>query len=94
MVGMLRLPAWTEPPEQCGANIAAALLEYIPADTPAKRQAASLLAHEFQISDSALSIAIQEISKGYRRQKTSRRSPMDGFTGKPQQYHAEAGIII
>ena len=48
---------------------------------------------EFAV-DFTLTIAVQEISKGYQRQKTNRRNPMDGFARKPQQYHAEAGIII
>ena len=63
------------PLEQCGAAIAAALLEYVPADTPVKRQATSLLAHEFPISDSALSSARQRLLE-YRREK--RMAPCSG----------------
>ena len=39
-------------------------------------------------------IAIQEINKGYPRQKTNQRSRKDESARKPEQYHAEAGVII
>ena len=39
-------------------------------------------------------IAIQEINKGYPRQKTNQHSRMDGSARKPEQYHAGAGVII
>ena len=39
------------------------------------------------------SIAIQEISKEYQRQKTNLCSPMDESARKPQQYLAEVGIM-
>lgn len=39
-------------------------------------------------------IAIQEINKGYPRQKTNQHSRMDESARKPEQYHAEAGVII
>ena len=45
------------------------------------------------VVDSAI-IAIQEISKGYQRQKTSPGSPTDGSARKPRQYHVEAGVMI
>jgi hypothetical protein len=41
-----------------------------------------------------LSIAIQEIIKEYQRQKTNQRSRKGGSARKPQQYHAEAEVII
>ena len=40
------------------------------------------------------SIAIQEIIKEYQRQKTNQRSRKGGSARKPQQYHAEAEVII
>ena len=39
-------------------------------------------------------IAIQEIIKEYQRQKTNQRSRKGGSARKPQQYHAEAEVII
>ena len=39
-------------------------------------------------------IAIQEINKGYQRQKTNQHSRKDESARKPEQYHAEAGVII
>ena len=44
--------------------------------------------------DKLLSIAIQEIIKEYQRQKTNQRSRKGGSARKPQQYHAEAEVII
>lgn len=41
-------------------------------------------------SASGVIIAIQEISKEYQQQKTSRRSVMDGSTKKPPQFLGEA----
>ena len=41
-----------------------------------------------------VSIAIQEIIKEYQRQKTNQRSRKGGSARKPQQYHAEAEVII
>ena len=41
-----------------------------------------------------LTIAIQEIIKEYQRQKTNQRSRKGGSARKPQQYHAEAEVII
>ena len=41
-----------------------------------------------------LFIAIQEIIKEYQRQKTNQRSRKGGSARKPQQYHAEAEVII
>ena len=40
------------------------------------------------------SIAIQEINKGYQRQKTNQHSRKDESERKPEQYHAGAGVII
>ena len=39
-------------------------------------------------------IAIQEIIKEYQRQNTNQRSRKGGSARKPQQYHAEAEVII
>lgn len=41
-----------------------------------------------------ITIAIQEIIKEYQRQKTNQRSRKGGSARKPQQYHAEAEVII
>lgn len=56
------------PLELCGASIAAALLEYAPADTPVKCQAAALLARELQIPGPALSEARRQLAE-YRQGK-------------------------
>ena len=42
----------------------------------------------------SFTIAIQEIIKEYQRQKTNQRSRKGGSARKPQQYHAEAEVII
>lgn len=52
------------------------------------------LANAFHVSGSTISIAIQEIIKEYQRQKTNQRSRKGGSARKPQQYHAEAEVII
>lgn len=44
--------------------------------------------------DPLTTIAIQEIIKEYQRQKTNQRSRKGGSARKPQQYHAEAEVII
>jgi len=44
--------------------------------------------------DPNYTIAIQEIIKEYQRQKTNQRSRKGGSARKPQQYHAEAEVII
>ena len=44
--------------------------------------------------DTLFPIAIQEIIKEYQRQKTNQRSRKGGSARKPQQYHAEAEVII
>lgn len=51
-------------------------------------------ANAFHVSGSTISIAIQEIIKEYQRQKTNQRSRKGGSARKPQQYHAEAEVII
>ena len=45
-------------------------------------------------TDPNYTIAIQEIIKEYQRQKTNQRSRKGGSARKPQQYHAEAEVII
>lgn len=47
-----------------------------------------------EISNDKFIIAIQEIIKEYQRQKTNQRSRKGGSARKPQQYHAEAEVII
>ena len=47
--------------------------------------------HSFVLN--MLFIAIQEISKGYQRQKTNLRSPMDESVRMPRQYLVEAEAI-
>lgn len=47
-----------------------------------------------EIESRTASIAIQEIIKEYQRQKTNQRSRKGGSARKPQQYHAEAEVII
>ena len=59
---------YLEPFDMCGASIAAALLEYTPADTPVKCQAAALLARELHIPDSVLSRARRQLVE-YRQGK-------------------------
>ena len=56
--------------------------------TPEQKQAA------LQMIQAMNTIAIQEIIKEYQRQKTNQRSRKGGSARKPQQYHAEAEVII
>lgn len=59
------------------------------------RNSAYRLIRENQIRSIRIgTIAIQEIIKEYQRQKTNQRSRKGGSARKPQQYHAEAEVII
>ena len=49
---------------------------------------------QFNAEPEVKTIAIQEIIKEYQRQKTNQRSRKGGSARKPQQYHAEAEVII
>ena len=53
----------------------------------------SFLHRRIDIAPRCETIAIQEISKGYQRQKTNLRSPMDESVRMPRQYLVEAEAI-